>query len=198
MTHIQIKLTITGPDNGLWPGRRKVIIWTNAGILLIGPLVTKLSEILIEIYLGAAAAWENYPGFTSLMVSYHYLANWSHNELHERYFGCMSFHQNLYDFWPCWPNFGPLVTEKWPQSGISNYYLDYWLPNQLHTWCIHICGKSCHSLINFETMEIPKWLTYTWNNGIYSIGLVTTDTYAVYAVMVRWDDVVMNELYVCW
>ena len=41
-------LTITGSDNGLSPGRRQAIIWTNAGILLIGPLGTNLSEILIE------------------------------------------------------------------------------------------------------------------------------------------------------
>ena len=44
------KLTIIGSDNGLSPGRRQAIIWTNAGILLIGPLVTNFSEILIEIY----------------------------------------------------------------------------------------------------------------------------------------------------
>ena len=31
-------LTIIGPDNGLSPGRRKAIIWTNASILLIEPL----------------------------------------------------------------------------------------------------------------------------------------------------------------
>ena len=30
------KLTIIGSDNGLSPGRRQAIIWTNAGILLIG------------------------------------------------------------------------------------------------------------------------------------------------------------------
>ena len=43
------KLTIIGSDNGLSPGRRQTIIWTIAGILLIGPLGTNLSEILIEI-----------------------------------------------------------------------------------------------------------------------------------------------------
>ena len=40
-------LTIIGSDNGLSPGRRQAIIWTNAGILLIGPLGTNLSEIYI-------------------------------------------------------------------------------------------------------------------------------------------------------
>ena len=44
------KLTIIGSDNGLSPGRRQAIIWTNAGILLIGPLGTNFSEILIEMY----------------------------------------------------------------------------------------------------------------------------------------------------
>ena len=50
VTHIcVIKLTIIGSDNGLSPGRRQAIISTNAGLLLIGPLGTNFSEILIEI-----------------------------------------------------------------------------------------------------------------------------------------------------
>ena len=50
MTHICVsKLTIIGSDNGLSPNRRQAIFWTNAGILLIGPLGTNFSEILIEI-----------------------------------------------------------------------------------------------------------------------------------------------------
>ena len=43
------KLTIIGSDNGLTPGRRKASIRTNAGIMLIRPLGTNFSEILIEI-----------------------------------------------------------------------------------------------------------------------------------------------------
>ena len=39
-----------GSDNGLSPGWRQAIIWTNAGILLIGPLGTNFSEILIQIF----------------------------------------------------------------------------------------------------------------------------------------------------
>ena len=50
MTHICVsKLTIIGSDNGLSPNRCQAIIWNNAGILLIGPLGTKFSEIWIEI-----------------------------------------------------------------------------------------------------------------------------------------------------
>ena len=36
------KLSLIGSDNGLWPGRCQVNIWTNAGILLIGTLGTKI------------------------------------------------------------------------------------------------------------------------------------------------------------
>ena len=51
MTHICVsKLAIIGSGNGLSPGRRQAIIWTNAGILLIGPLGTNFSEFLIIIH----------------------------------------------------------------------------------------------------------------------------------------------------
>ena len=50
VTHICIgKLTTIGSDNGLSPGQRQAIIWTNAGILWIRPLWTNFSEILIRI-----------------------------------------------------------------------------------------------------------------------------------------------------
>ena len=52
VTHICVaNLTIIASDNGLSPGRRHAIIWTNAGILLIGTLGTNLSDILIEIHI---------------------------------------------------------------------------------------------------------------------------------------------------
>ena len=42
VTHICVgELTIIGSDNGLSPGRRQAIIWTNAGILLIWPHMKK-------------------------------------------------------------------------------------------------------------------------------------------------------------
>ena len=50
MTHICVsKLTIIVSDNVLSPSRHKTIIWTNAGILLIGTLGTNFGEILSEI-----------------------------------------------------------------------------------------------------------------------------------------------------
>ena len=45
-----VPLRYIGWENGLWPGRRQAIISTNAGILLIGPLGSKFSVILIEIH----------------------------------------------------------------------------------------------------------------------------------------------------
>ena len=58
LTHIEaewciyalVNYTITGSDNGLSPGWCQAIIWTNAGILLIGPLGTNFSEIIIKIH----------------------------------------------------------------------------------------------------------------------------------------------------
>ena len=44
------KVSIIGSDNGLSPGQRQAIIWTNAIILLIWTLGTNFSEILSKIY----------------------------------------------------------------------------------------------------------------------------------------------------
>ena len=44
------KVTIIGSDNGLSPGRRQAIIWTNAGILLNRTLGTNASEIISTIH----------------------------------------------------------------------------------------------------------------------------------------------------
>ena len=51
MTHICVsKLTIIVSYNGLSPGRREAIIWTNDGILLIRTFRTHFSEIVSEIH----------------------------------------------------------------------------------------------------------------------------------------------------
>ena len=52
VTHICISKIITiVSDNGLSPVWRQAIMWTNAGILLIGPLGINFSDILIEIHI---------------------------------------------------------------------------------------------------------------------------------------------------
>ena len=50
MMHIFVSdLPIIDSDNGLLPGWCQAIIWTNTGILLIGPLGTNFSEFLSAI-----------------------------------------------------------------------------------------------------------------------------------------------------
>ena len=50
VTHICVSdITSISSHNGLSPGRHQAIIRTNAGLLLIRPLGTNFSEILIEI-----------------------------------------------------------------------------------------------------------------------------------------------------
>ena len=52
VTHICVsELAIIGSDNGLSPGRRQAIIWTNVGILLIRPPGTNFNEIIVEIHI---------------------------------------------------------------------------------------------------------------------------------------------------
>ena len=52
VTHIcGSDLSIIGSDNGLSPGWRQAITWTNAGILLLGSLRTNFNEIFIEIHM---------------------------------------------------------------------------------------------------------------------------------------------------
>ena len=51
VTHICVgNLTIIGSDNGLSPSHHGAIIWSNAEIILTGPLGKIFSEILIEIH----------------------------------------------------------------------------------------------------------------------------------------------------
>ena len=47
--YASVNQTIIGSDNGLSPGQRQAILWTNAAIFLIGPLGINFSEILMEI-----------------------------------------------------------------------------------------------------------------------------------------------------
>ena len=49
--YTSVNYTIIGSDNGLLPGRHQATVWTNTGILLIGPLGINFNEILIEVYM---------------------------------------------------------------------------------------------------------------------------------------------------
>ena len=94
VTHICARRpTIIGSDNGLAPTRRQAIIWTNAGIMLIGSFGTKSSEILIEIrtfsfrkmnFKMSSANWRWHPQlFYVLMAVYcclqqHFFIEWKY------------------------------------------------------------------------------------------------------------------------
>ena len=46
--YVSVNKVSIGSSNGLSPIRRQAIIWTNAGLLLIGPLGTNFCKILIK------------------------------------------------------------------------------------------------------------------------------------------------------
>ena len=48
--YAQVNKGIIDSDNGLSPGRRQAIIWTNTGLLSIAPFGTNFSDILIETH----------------------------------------------------------------------------------------------------------------------------------------------------
>ena len=88
VTHICIsKLNIIGSDNGLSPGRRQAIIWTNAGILLIRPLgINKLQwnlyisiqENALENIVWKMAAILSRPQCVKTMITYTWLGRYWH------------------------------------------------------------------------------------------------------------------------
>ena len=49
--YASVTYTTIDSENGLSPVRRQAIIWTNAGVLLIGPSGTNLIEIFIQIFM---------------------------------------------------------------------------------------------------------------------------------------------------
>ena len=72
VTHICVsKLTIIGSYNGLSPDRRQAIIWTNAGLLSIGPIRTYLSEnFIFQTTFSNAFSWMK-------MSTFRLICHWS-------------------------------------------------------------------------------------------------------------------------
>ena len=78
------KLSIISSNNGLSHGRRQAIIWTNARILLIGPLGTKFNDIYSKFihFHSRRYFWkyrlENNGHLVSVSICYFYLlwAKW--------------------------------------------------------------------------------------------------------------------------
>ena len=102
VTHICVgNLTIIGSDNGLSPGRRQAIIWTNAGILLIRTLGTNFSEILGKIHSFSfsqmhlkmsSVKWRLFGlGLNVLTEPRHFM--WTQDELQTKRSQCLRFQQ---------------------------------------------------------------------------------------------------------
>ena len=127
MTHLCVgKSTIIGSDNGLSPGRRQAIIWTNAGILLIEPVGTNFSEILIGIQIFSftkmrlkmsSAKWRPFClGLNVITASY--------SEVHRKHLGlhvywswsCKHLHVLQKFLMPSQYLYGPCKVDAWVKS----------------------------------------------------------------------------------
>ena len=73
-----VEVTIIGSDNSLSPYRCQAIIWTNAGILLIGPLGTNFCVILI-FHSRKCDVWEMVAILSRPQYDIHYTGICRHN-----------------------------------------------------------------------------------------------------------------------
>ena len=116
--YASLNWVIIGSDNGLSPVRRQAIIWTNAGILLIGPLGTNVSEILIGIQTFSVKKWH-------LKTS----AKWrlfrlGLNELNLNSDNNLQFYDDAEVEYKCIPS--AIETEtKWPPFSRRHFHMDF-------------------------------------------------------------------------
>ena len=150
MTHIcVVELNIIGSDNGLSPGRRQAIIWTNAGILLIGPLGTNFSEILIEILLFSfkkmrlkVSSGKRRPFCLGLKV----LTHWSQG-MRE----ILKKTRQIWGIWKLWPAYSP----KTPNLGQNRWCF---VPCDLEIW-----WKNNRAPLLFYFKLCAAFRTHWWN-----------------------------------
>ena len=144
MTHICVgKLSIIGSDNGLSPGRRQAIIWTNAGISLIGPLRTNFSEILIVIQIfsfkklhlkTSSAKWRLFClGLNELsqVLSWEWRCSWSNADIR-----CSNYIWVINNFIACYGvTYIRGFTSLWPTD--HDPYGSQSTDNGSHHWCLY-------------------------------------------------------------
>ena len=152
--HICIsKVTTIGSDNGLSPGRGQAVIWTNAGILLIGPLGTTFSEILIEFHTFSFRKmhlnmwWPFCPGMN---VSTYWCIS---------YVDICNSRKNTVDV-----HFPMLVVCGSESHHCSINWLTHWDQNKI-TVILHIIFSNSFSLINI--IVLMHICSLKWRNGYY-------------------------------
>ena len=124
VTHICVgKLTTIGSDNGLAPSKRQALIWTNAGILLIGPIETNFSDVWIGIQ--TVSFYENaFENVAHEMASILYRP-----QCIKYYIGCIrriGFYEIIV---VCTSDDGFLLRDLYPRVGPNNHFKN--LGNQI-------------------------------------------------------------------
>ena len=162
MTHIRVsKLTIIASDNGMSPGRCQAIIWTNAGILLFGPLGTNFSEIFIKIYtfsfkkmhsIMSSAKWRPFclglNVLTWVMLKWSYQVNFIHTcwcPVSIQYQGIQGDHFTKDKIWDHNWNLVKLnsILSNFPSNDlIMSQFCTYY-----DSWAVMVCAKLWHDLI---------------------------------------------------
>ena len=156
--HIWVgNLTMIGSDNGLSPSWRQAIYWTNAGILLIGRLGTKFSEILIQllafIFVIQENAFESVDCEMAAILSRHQCYVWKGRDYHL-----------------------PFLCQHWFYSngfgGANKQSLTF-----RFLWDVAVILKVPNSSYRTVTCEIaPRWMPQNITNMISSVnGFVLAD-----------------------
>ena len=138
-------LTIISSDNGLLPGLRQAIIWTNAGILLNGPLWTKLQW---NLNLNSIIFIKKNAFMWSTKLRPFYLGLNVLSKVHWCYIGGVNRPSGLPGSWtsPSWSAF-PLTTPSWPQHGTPPAICFNAIPP--HDYVIGYCSCEHHKDMNF-------------------------------------------------
>ena len=165
VTHICVsELPIIGSDNGLSPGRRQAIIWTNAGILLIDPFGTNFNEILIEIQTFSfrkmhlkmsSAKWR--PFCLGLNVLKKYVS------------GCLSIQEGVYDTSQCFVKTSHIskrliCSGGWRLVGMGQGHkpLQIWLNSDTNS------SVTCHAWFMFS-LHAVSYMTLDLSHTVYNI-----------------------------
>ena len=157
VTHICVsKLTIFASDSGFSPGRRQAIIWSNAGIWLIGPLGTNFSEIVTSFSYSFILClnWMNSIGIFKIKSNCSetyttYVENYVHSAW------CVILWSNTCWFYPYCPgHFIDTGTIAW---FLQCHWSNLWLIKA--EWCIY-------SSMNYAIIGSGKGLIPVWHQAI--------------------------------